>query len=109
MNRTWNDEHLDHRLRDAMQSQPEHPPIAGLALRAVKQAQQQAAARLRPDRLRRYSRWQQFSIFAATAIVGVAVWFAAGHLAFQASYGDTETTVAGSARRAWCKCCRRTR
>jgi magnesium-transporting ATPase (P-type) len=96
VNRNWSDDHLDHILREVMQSQPEHPPIEGLAMLAMEKAREQAVTRLRPDRLRRYSWWQQLITFAATAVVVIAVWFAANQVIFQGTYSSSETTVAAS-------------
>ena len=96
MNRNLSDDRLDHILREVMQSQPEHPPIEGLAMLAVEKAREQVVTRLRPDGLKRYSWWQQLITFAATVVVGIAVWFTANQIIFQSTYGFSETSVAAS-------------
>ena len=96
MNRNPNDDAMDRILRDVMQSRPEHPPLQGLALRAMQRANETVAARLRPERFRRHSLWQQLVTLAAAAIVGLAVWFAADHIIVQTADDFSASTVTAS-------------
>jgi hypothetical protein len=96
MNLRWKDDHLDRILRDVMQSRPEHQPIQNLALRAIRRANQQEAALLRPEKFRRHSWWHQLVSLAAITIIGVAAWFAADLTTLHAAY-DSSASAANAA------------
>jgi hypothetical protein len=96
MNPSWKDDHLDRILRDVMQSLPEHQPIQNLALRAIRRANRQEAALLRPEKFRRHSWWHQLVSVAAIAIIGVAAWFAADLITLHAAYDSSASAADGS-------------
>jgi hypothetical protein len=93
MNPSWKDDHLDRILRDVMQSRPEYQPIRNLALRAVRRANQQEAALLRPEKFKRHSWWHQLVSLAAIAVIGVAVCFAADLITLHAAYDSSASAA----------------
>jgi hypothetical protein len=93
MNHEHDEDPLDRMLRDAMQSQPEHPRVPHLALRAARLANNPAPARPRPKWVDWYSRCQHVVTIMAAALVGVMVWFAANHVTFPAAGDIPQHTI----------------
>jgi hypothetical protein len=86
---------FDRLLREAMQTAPEHPPIANLAARAMQRAAALNSGVLARDvvRLARYSLIHQvLTAFTAAAVIAFAL-FTADHLSLTSTFGMTETNV----------------
>jgi len=77
MNRTWNDDHVDRILREAMHARPDPLPLQNLALRAVQRAGSSTAPRRWSEKIGRCLTWQGAISVATIAVMGLFIWLAA--------------------------------